>query len=166
MSGEIQEYEKGAYWITTDPEKQDIPFIQKWLAEESYWARAIPISVVRRMVANSLSFGLFHKSGESIGYGRVVTDYTTFAWITDVFVIQEFRGKGLSRFIMDSILEYPELGIIRRWLLGTDHAHGLYRKYDFTDLDHPENFLTRHISDMYGSGKYDDLINGFFKGAS
>ena len=91
----------------------------------------------------------------------MITDYTTFAWLTDVFIIDEYRGKGLSVFLMNCILDHPELQILRRWLLGTDHAHGLYRKFGFEELDHPENFLTRHHSQMYTSGKFDELIAEF-----
>jgi GNAT superfamily N-acetyltransferase len=115
------------------------------------------------MVEHSLCFGVYHESEVQVGFGRVVTDYTTFAWLTDVFIIDAYRGKGLSVILMEVILDHPELKILRRWLLGTDHAHGLYRKFGFEDLDHGENFLTLHRSSMYTSGEFDELITDFFK---
>jgi GNAT superfamily N-acetyltransferase len=115
------------------------------------------------MVEHSLCFGVYHESEGQVGFGRVVTDYTTFAWLTDVFIIDAYRGKGLSVILMEVILDHPELKILRRWLLGTDHAHGLYRKFGFEDLDHVENFLTLHRSSMYTSGEFDELITDFFK---
>jgi GNAT superfamily N-acetyltransferase len=158
----IQERRKGVYLISSDPDKLDLKFIHHWLAEESYWCKGIPFEVVQRLVTHSLCWGVYYESGEQVGFGRVVTDYATFAWLTDVFIVESHRGNGLSVILMELILDHPELQILRRWLLGTDFAHGLYRKFGFTDLDHPENFLTLHRSNMYTSGKYDDLITNFF----
>jgi len=160
---QIDEHKQGDFFVSTDPKKLDLGFTHHWLSVEAYWSNALPFDVFQRMVENSLCFGVYHQTGGQVGFGRVVTDYTTFAWLTDVFIIDEYRGKGLSIFLMNCILGHPELKILRRWLLGTDHAHGLYRKFGFEDLDHPENFLTRHHSEMYTSGKFDELIADFFK---
>jgi GNAT superfamily N-acetyltransferase len=157
----ILEHTMGDYLVSSDPEKLDLPFIQHWLANESYWAKDIPFKILERSVQNSFCFGVYHRSGQQVGFGRVITDYTTFAWITDVFIVDEHRGKGLSRLLMASILEHPEMRVVRRWLLGTDLAHGLYRKLGFEDLDHPENFLTRHRSNMYQDSQYDNLLEEF-----
>jgi len=159
----IQECCHGDYLISSDPVKLDLNFIHQWLSNESYWCRGIPFEVVQRMVEHSLCFGVYHNSGKQVGFGRVATDYTTFAWLTDVFIAEPHRGQGLSLVLMEMILNHPELKILRRWLLGTDFAHGLYRKFGFTALDHPENFLTLHRSNMYTSGEYDELIRAFFK---
>jgi GNAT superfamily N-acetyltransferase len=154
---------QGDFIVSSDPAKLDLKFTHHWLSHDAYWSEGMPYPVFLRMIDHSLCFGVYQKSGSQVGFGRVVTDYATFAWLTDVFIIDEFRGKGLSVFLMNCILNHPELVILRRWLLGTDHAHGLYKKFDFCKLDHPENFLTRHISQMYTSGDYDTLINDFFK---
>lgn len=159
----IIQRQEGDFFVSSDPKVIDMTFTHHWLSTEAYWSENLPYKVFERMVENSLCFGVYHHTGKQVGFGRVITDYASFAWLTDVFVIDEYRGKGLSILLMDSILEHPELQLIRRWLLGTDHAHGLYRKYGFDDLDHPENFLTRHRSKMYTSGQFDQLISEFFK---
>jgi len=159
----IQEKRRGDYLISSDPGKIDLEFVHHWLATESYWCEGIPFAVVKRLVEHSLCFGVYHEGEGQVGFGRVVTDYTTFAWLTDVFIIDAYRGKGLSVLLMEVILDHPELKILRRWLLGTDHAHGLYRKFGFKDLEHTENFLTLHRSNMYTSSEYDELITEFFK---
>ena len=160
---QIVERHEGDFIVSTDPERLDLAFTHNWLANEAPWSQGLPFNVFKRMIDNSLCFGVFHQTGKQVGFGRVITDYTTFAWLTDVFIINEYRGKGLSVFLMNCILDHPELQILRRWLLGTDHAHGLYQKFGFDNLDHPENFLTRHHSQMYTSGKFDELIAKFFK---
>ncbi len=159
----IQEKHAGEYYVSSDPAKLDLHFVHDWLANKSYWSQGIPFKLVERLVQNSLCFGVYHQSGKQVGFGRVVTDFTTFAWVTDVFIIVEYRGKGLSRLLMDSILSHPELRVLRRWLLGTDLAHGLYRKLGFGDLDYPENFLTMHRSEMYTGGQYDQLLDDFIQ---
>ncbi len=159
----IQEKYAGEYFVSSDPAKLDLPFLHDWLCNGSYWSKGIPFKLVERLVQNSLCFGVYHQSGKQVGFGRVVTDYTTFAWVTDVFIIDEYRGKGLSLLLMNCILDHPEMRVLRRWLLGTDLAHGLYRKLGFGDLDHPENFLTMHRSEMYTGGQYDQLLDDFLK---
>jgi GNAT superfamily N-acetyltransferase len=159
----IVEHQEGEYFVSSDPKKLDLALTHHWLANVSYWSQGLPLNIFKRMIDHSLCFGVYHLKGNQVGFGRVITDYATFAWLTDVFIIDEYRGKGLSVFLMKCILGHPELKILRRWLLGTDHAHGLYRKFGFADLDHPENFLTSHRSQMYTSGEYDDLIADFFK---
>lgn len=159
----IVERQMGDYYVSSDPEKLDLEFVHDWLANESYWNSGIPFSLFMRNIENSFCFGIYHNKAGQVGFGRVVTDFSTIAWVSDVFIIDEYRGKGLSVFLMKTIMEHPEMRIIRRWLLGTDNAHGLYRKFGFKDLDHPENFLTLHRNKMYRSGQYDDLIEGFIK---
>jgi GNAT superfamily N-acetyltransferase len=162
LNNRIVERRKGEYLISSDPEKLDLQFVHQWLSIEAYWSKDIPFEVVQRLVEHSLCFGVYHDKEGQVGFGRVVTDFTTFAWMTDVFIIDAYRGQGLAVLLMEVMLDHPELRILRRWLLGTDHAHGLYRKFGFEDLDHPENFLTLHRSNMYTSGEYDELIRNFF----
>lgn len=160
---QLDEHQQGDFFVSTDPKKLDLAFTHHWLSTEAYWSKGLPFNVFQRMIENSLCFGVYHQTEGQVGFGRVVTDYATFAWLTDVFITDEFRGKGLSVFLMNCILGHPELKILRRWLLGTDHAHGLYRKFDFRELDHPENFLSRHRSNMYTCKQFDELIADFFK---
>ncbi len=159
----LQEQTHGDYLVSSDPEKLDLSFIHEWLAHESYWCKDIPLKILERAIKNSFCVGVYHRSGEQVGFGRVITDYTTFAWVTDVFIVETHRGKGLSVFLMECILQHPEMRVVRRWLLGTDLAHGLYRKLGFSDLDHPENFLTLHHSQMYSSGEFAELLSGFMR---
>ncbi len=159
----IQENFSDEYYVSSDPDKLDLHFVHDWIANESYWAANIPFKLLERAQENSLCFGVYKNNGTQVGFGRVVTDYTTFAWVTDVFIIPEQRGKGLSRFLMETMLLHPELRVIRRWLLGTDEAHGLYRKFGFVDLDHPENYLTKHRSRMYQDEQYRGLLDEFLR---
>ena len=159
----IQENFSDKYFVSSDPSKLDLPFIHDWLANESYWATGIPFKLLERTLENSLCFGVYQNDGTQVGFGRVVTDYTTFAWVTDVFITPEQRGKGLSRFLMETMLMHPELRVIRRWLLGTDEAHGLYRKFGFVDLEHTENYLTKHRGRMYQDEQYRGLLDEFLR---
>lgn len=145
----VNNRDKMGFTVSTDKTKLDIHFIHNWLSTESYWCRGIPIHLVSKAVENSLCFGVYDPNEKQVGFGRVITDFTSFAWVTDVFIIKEYRGRGLSRLLMDCALKHPELQTLRRWLLGTSYAHGLYKKLGFVPLDDPENFLTKHIRNMY-----------------
>jgi GNAT superfamily N-acetyltransferase len=114
----------------------------------SYWAEGIDESTVRRSIAGSLCFGIF-RSGQQVGFARVVTDRATFAYLADVFVIDELKGRGLSKWLMQVIVDHPELQGLRRWLLATRDAHELYRKYGFTELAAPGRFMERFDADVY-----------------
>lgn len=136
------EWKNGEYTISTDPKILNLPLIHKFLSESSYWATERPMDVVERSIQNSLCFGIYHGK-EQIGFARVITDYATFAWIADVFVLPEHRGHGLSKWLMDIIIGHPELQGFRRWVLATKDAHELYRRYGFTELKRPERFMER-----------------------
>jgi GNAT superfamily N-acetyltransferase len=159
----IVEQREGEYYVSSDPDKIDMEFIYNWLSGESYWNKNIPFELFKRYIDHSFCFGVYHDQVGQVGFGRTITDFTTFAWVSDVFITKEHRGKGLSVLLMKTMMEHPEMRIIRRWMLGTDHAHGLYRKLGFTDLDHPENFLTIHCKNMYQDGQYAERINSFIK---
>jgi GNAT superfamily N-acetyltransferase len=125
--------------ITSDRARMDVARIHDFLGNESYWARGIPRERVERSIANSLCFG----GDLQVGFARVITDYATFAYIADVFVVQTHRGRGIAKRIMQAIAEHPELQSLRRWHLVTRDAHALYAQFGFTPLDAPERHMMR-----------------------
>ena len=106
------------------------------------------MEIVERSIDHSLSFGLYQGDSQ-VGFARVITDYATFAYIGDVFILEEFRGQGLSKWLMEIVVAHPQLQGLRRWLLGTKDAHGLYTKVGFTPMKSPERFMERHFPDVY-----------------
>jgi GNAT superfamily N-acetyltransferase len=138
----------GEYNLSTDKSRLDITILHRFLAEESYWAKDIPLQTVERIVEHSLCFGLFH--GDTfIGFARMITDITSYAYLADVFILQEHRGKGLSKWMMQCILEHPDLQGLRRIMLATRDAHGLYAQFGFKPLETPESFMQLHQPDVY-----------------
>jgi GNAT superfamily N-acetyltransferase len=145
------------YLVSTDPSLLDIDVIHNYLSKVSYWAANIPIETVRTSVDNSLCFGLYCDgkqnlpAGRQVGFARLVTDKATFAYLADVFIIDDFRGKGLSKWLMETIQSHPELQGLRRWMLGTRDAHGLYEQFGWTVLDEDtrKRFMQRHFKDVY-----------------
>src|SRR5436305_8561312 len=140
--------EQGGYTISTDKDKLEIEVITRFLAEESYWANRRTREQIVRAIDNSLCFGLFSPDRQ-IGFARVVTDFATFAYLGDVFVLREYRGLGLSKWLMEVITEHPELQGLRRWLLATKDAHGLYEKYGFEPLRFPDRWLETTFPGAY-----------------
>lgn len=142
--------DRGDYKISTDPGGLDLAVIHKYLSEESYWAQGIPVAVVEKAIANSLCFGLF-KSNNQIGFARLVTDKATFAYLADVFVLEEYRGQGLSKWLMEVIQSHPEVHGLRRWMLMTRDAQGLYEKFGWTVLDEDarQRCMQRHFKGVY-----------------
>lgn len=143
------EWRRGEFLITTDKTRFDLDAIHAYLSRESYWAREIPRQVVERSLTNSLSFALLHGTRQ-IGLARLVTDRATFAWLGDVYVLSEFRGQGLSKWLMEVIIDYPEVQGLRRWLLATADAHSLYERFGYKPLARPERFMERHFPSVYG----------------
>jgi GNAT superfamily N-acetyltransferase len=141
------EWRRGQYLISTDKSRLDLTLIHNFLTT-SYWAAGIPLEVVRRSIEHSLSFGLY-KEDQQIGYARVITDYATFAYLGDVFILEPFRGQGLSKWLMEVIVTHPELQGFRRWILLTKDAHGLYKKVGFTEVKTPERYMERFFLDVY-----------------
>lgn len=144
------ENSKDDYLISTDPSKLNIEVIHKYLSQESYWAKDIPFETVKKSIEHSLCFGLYHQQ-EQIGFARLITDKATFAYLADVFVLKEYRGKGLSKFLMATIQSHPELQNLRRWLLATKDAHGLYELFGWTRFTEElsDKFMTKHNPDVY-----------------
>lgn len=141
---------QGDYKLSTDNAQLDVAVIHQYLSKESYWAQRIPLDVVQRSIDNSLCFGLYHQDTQ-VGFARVVTDKATFAYLADVFILPEHRGKGLSKWMLGFIHQYPELQGLRRWLLGTLDAHELYKQFGWTLLP-PEvapRFMQLHFPDVY-----------------
>ncbi len=138
------------YEIDTDRARLDMRVVHGFLAT-SRWAQGIPMAVLQRAIRRSIPFGLY-KDGQQIGFARVVTDSATFAYVADVFVLEPERGHGLGRWLVDSILIHPSLRGLRRWLLGTRDAHGLYRKVGFTEPPAPFSFLERLDPAVYERG--------------
>jgi GNAT superfamily N-acetyltransferase len=135
------------YRVTDDPADVDLSVVHGFL-ETSYWARGIPRETVARGISHSLPFSLL-LGDRQVGFARVLTDRATFAYLADVFVLEEHRGRGLGAWLVATVLEHPELQGLRRWLLVTRDAHGLYRKLGFTEIADPSTLLTRHDPDIY-----------------
>lgn len=133
--------------INTDKSKLDVAYVHRYLSE-SYWAEGIPLDVVTRSIEGSICFGMYHGSRQ-IGFARVITDTATFAYLADVFIDEEFRGNGLAKWLMEVIMAHPALQGIRRFLLGTKDAHGLYKKFGFEPMTNVERWMQVHNPDVY-----------------
>ena len=140
---------RDGFSLSTDPARLDLALIHDFLSRQSYWAAGIPPEIVRRSIENSLCFGLY-RSQRQVGFARVVTDKSTFAYLGDVFVLEEFRGRGLGKWLLERILHHPELQGLRRFILGTRDAHGLYEQFGFRALASPERFMEIHRPGIYG----------------
>jgi GNAT superfamily N-acetyltransferase len=136
--------------ISTDVARLDLAAIHRFLADESHWARGIDRSTVERSVRNSLCFGAYRGS-EQIGFARVVTDRATFAFVCDVFVLQEARGNGVARLLVEAITQHPDLQGLRRMALTSRDAQGLYERAGFANLANPERWMERFFPAIYGA---------------
>jgi GNAT superfamily N-acetyltransferase len=141
------EWVRDEFTVTCDPARLDRTVIAEFLAS-SYWAKGIPASTVAKSLENSLCFGLLDGTRQ-IGFARVISDYATIAYLGDVFVLREYRGAGLAKWLMQCVVSHPQLQGLRRWLLATRDAHGLYRQFGFTPLKSPEVFMERHDPNVY-----------------
>jgi GNAT superfamily N-acetyltransferase len=132
--------ENGEFTISTDRARLDLPFIHRYLSEESYWVPGMPFEKLVAAVENSLNFGLYHLDRQ-IGYARVVTDFSRVAYLADVFILTEYRGRGLSKWLVGQIMAYPDLQGLRRWMLHTRDAHGLYAQFGWGAAARPETYM-------------------------
>jgi GNAT superfamily N-acetyltransferase len=148
-----RQWQQGDYTISTDNQRLDISVIHEFISKQSYWGQGRKIEVVQRALENSCNFGVY-KEDKQIGFARVVTDYATFAWVADVFVLGEHRGQGLSKWLMEVILSHPELQGFRRWVLATKDAHSLYAHFGFIPLHRPERWMERPDQNMQESPDY------------
>ena len=131
---------RDGFTISTDKARLDVPAIHDFLAHFSYWARNVPLSTVQKSIENSLCFGIYD-GNKQVGFARVITDYAVFAYLADVFILEAYRGRGLAKWLITCIVSYPELQNLRRWMLATKDAHGLYAQYGFNPLSKPERFM-------------------------
>jgi GNAT superfamily N-acetyltransferase len=142
------EWSSGEFVISTDRSRIDVEAVHRFLCNESYWAAGIPFETVRRSIDHALCFGLYHGERQA-GFARVVTDFATFAYIGDVFILKEYRGRGLSKWLMGIVRNHPDLHGLRRWMLATRDAHGLYQQIGFTPLHSPERWMEIRDYDVY-----------------
>ncbi|WP_338365926.1 GNAT family N-acetyltransferase [uncultured Pseudoalteromonas sp.] len=136
------------YTISTDKNKLNFKVIYHFIAN-SYWAKGIPKSVMQKAIDNSMCFGVYSAQNEQVGFARVVTDNATFAYLADVFIIPDLQGNGLSKLLVKTIVEHPDLQGLRRFLLATADAHGLYAQYGFKPIDNPAQLMQINPANVY-----------------
>ncbi|MDN3637347.1 GNAT family N-acetyltransferase [Simiduia curdlanivorans] len=136
------------YRISTDYDEMNLSVVHAFISSSS-WAKGIPLETMARAVKNSLCFGVFTRSGEQVGFARMITDSATFAYLADVFILESHRGQGLSKWLMETILAHPQLQGLRRMLLATADAHGLYGQFGFTQLAKAESFMELWVPGVY-----------------
>ena len=138
---------RGEFVLSTDPKIINLDLVHSFLTN-CYWAKGIPREVVARSIQNSLCFGIY-KQGEQVAFARVISDFATYAYIGDVFVLETFRGNGLGKWMMESIMQHPRLQGLRLWSLVTGDAHGLYKQFGFRQLSAPEKHMEVHDPEVY-----------------
>ena len=132
---------RDTYSISDEPERLQLEVIVEYLAR-AYWSNQRPRAVIERSLKHSLCFGVYENETQ-IGFARVVTDHATFAYLADVFILESHQGHGLGKWLVQTILEHPDLQGLRRWILATRDAHGLYAQYGFTTLENPDRYMTK-----------------------
>jgi GNAT superfamily N-acetyltransferase len=140
---------RDGYRLSTDPADRDLEAIHRYLAD-AYWAIGRPTDVIDRSLDGSMTFTLLH-DGRQVGMARVVTDRATFAWLCDVYLEPEHRGDGLGRWMVEQVLDHPELQGLGRWLLATSYSHRLYERLGFTALPEPDKYMIRRPPETSGS---------------
>lgn len=145
---EIATY-RDEFCISTDKAKLDVDSVHNFLSTKAYWCLNIPKERVQIAIQNSLCFGVYHEENQ-IGFARVISDFSTVAYLGDVFVLEEYRGKGLSKWLMEVIMSHPNLQGLRRWILLTGDAHNLYRKFGWTDISDPKKWMEVVDKNVYG----------------
>lgn len=141
-------YQKGEFIISTDKSRLDIEMIHRFLSNDAYWSKNIPKSVVERSIANAFCFGVY-LGNQQVGFAKVITDYATIAYLGDVFILPEWRGRGLSVWLMETIMYHPELQGLRRWILLTSDAHRLYEKFGWKQIEDPTKWMDLHDKKVY-----------------
>jgi GNAT superfamily N-acetyltransferase len=145
---QVAEFRRGEFVISTDPARLDLDLIYGFLTN-CYWAKGVPRDVVERSIEHSLCFGIYDDGGAQVGFARVISDFATIAYLGDVFVLESYRRRGLSKWMMECILGHPALQNLRRWILLTRDAHELYRKCGFTAIQSPDRYMELHRPDVY-----------------
>jgi GNAT superfamily N-acetyltransferase len=144
----IIEHRRGEYVVSTDPSRLDLAVIHDFLTN-CYWAKGIPRDVVACSIEHSLCFGVYDGAGSQVGFARVISDFATIAYLGDVFVLESHRGRGLSKWMMECIMQHPALQGLRRWILLTRDAHALYSQFGFTPLKSPDRYMELHDAGVY-----------------
>ena len=140
-------WSKGDYEISTDSARINAALVHEFLTN-SYWAKGIPAETVKKSIENSIPFGIYFGQ-QQVGFARIISDLATFAYLADVFIVPDYRGRGLSRWLMECIVSHPDLQGLRRWMLATKDAHGFYAKFGFIPLESLESWMEMHRSDVY-----------------
>jgi GNAT superfamily N-acetyltransferase len=148
----VVEYRRGEFLISTDRERLDLDVVYGYLTN-CYWAKGIPREVVARSIEGALCFGVYDGAGAQVGFARVISDFATIAYIGDVFVLETHRGRGLSKLMMECIVQHPALQNLRRWILTTLDAHGLYSQFGFTPVKAPERFMELFDPNVYDTSR-------------
>jgi len=144
----IVERRRGEFLISTDPARLNLDVIHGFLTN-CYWAKGVPRDVVERSIEHALCFGVYDSSGAQVGFARVISDFATIAYVGDVFVLDTHRGHGLGKWLMELITQHPALQNLRRWILTTRDAHGLYSQVGFTPVKFPERYMELHDPHVY-----------------
>ena len=143
----VYEAREGDTLVSCDRRKLDLKRIHAFLTR-SYWSEGVSRELVERSIEHSIPFGVY-AGGEQVGFARVISDRASYAYLADVYIEQPFRGRGLSKLLMRAVMEHPELQRLRRWILGTRDAHGLYRQFGFTELQRPERWMEQAEAGLY-----------------
>ncbi len=153
---------KNNFIISTDKTKLDIAVMYNYLSNESYWAKNIPLAMVQKSIENSFCFGVYIKQTPNIqiGFARVITDHATFGYLADVFILKEYRGIGLSKWLMQEIMQHEQLQGFRWWMLATKDAHGLYKQFGFALLENTGRLMGYKSFDEYPASGSNSLHNG------
>jgi|SRR5215213_2076132 len=144
----MKQFHQHEFSIITDKARLDVDMIHRFLSNDSYWAQGRTLKQTKTAIENSICFSVLYDQ-KQVGFARVISDKATFAYIGDVFILDEFRGRGLSKMLMKAMLEHPELQGLRRWVLATKNAHGLYEQFGFSTLKFPERWMERPAKDAY-----------------
>jgi N-acetylglutamate synthase-like GNAT family acetyltransferase len=150
---EISEYGREGFVVSTDPGRVALDVVYGYLAR-SYWSRGIPLAMVKKALKHSLCFGVYSGEGAQVGFARVISDYATYAYLADVFILEDYRGKGLSKWLMECILTHPELQTVRTFFLATRDAHGLYEQFGFKPVEEPGRYMVRRNPAVFRDGEY------------
>jgi GNAT superfamily N-acetyltransferase len=145
---EIVVHHRADFVISTDRARLDLDMVYNFLTN-CYWAKGIPREVVARSMEHALCFGIYDGTGAQVGFARVISDFATVAYVGDVFVLESQRGRGLGKWLMECITQHPALQNLRRWILTTRDAHGLYAQSGFTPVKFPERYMERHDPKVY-----------------
>jgi len=146
------EHRRGEFLLSTDRSRLNLDVIHNFLTN-CYWAKGIPRDVVAASIEHSLCFGVYDGTGAQVAFARVISDFATIAYLGDVFVLDSHRGHGLGKWMMQCIMQHPALQGLRRWILLTRDAHGLYSQFGFKALQSPDRYMELHNADIHRTGE-------------